>query len=35
MLPDGTVTNHLKLRTADIFDRLLPVTGHTPTLITL
>ncbi len=35
MLPDGTVTGHLKLRTADIFDRILPPTGHIPTVINL
>lgn len=35
MLPDGTVTNHIKLPTAVIFERLLPPTGHTPTVIDL
>lgn len=35
MLPDGTVTNHLKLKTEDIFKRLLPLTGHTPMIIDL
>ena len=35
MLPDGTVTGHLKLRTSDIFNRILPQTAHTPTVIDL
>lgn len=35
MLPDGTVTNHLKLKTADIFGRILPRTGHDPIVIDL
>ena len=35
MLPDGTVTNHLKLKTKDIFERILPTTGHTPIIIDL
>ena len=35
MLPDGTVTNHLKLKTSDIFDRLIPATGHDPIIIDL
>lgn len=35
MLPDGTVTGHLKIATADIFGRLLPASGHVPIFIDL
>lgn len=35
MLPDGTVTSHLKISTADLTDKLLPHSGHTPIIIEL
>ncbi len=35
MLPDGTVTSHLKIATADLTDKLLPHSGHIPVIIEL
>lgn len=35
MMPDGTVTSHLKISTADLTQKLLPASGHTPEIINL
>ena len=33
--PDTTTTNYLRLKTADIFQRFIPSTGHSCDIITL
>lgn len=35
MLPDATVTSHIKIRTSDLTERLIPATGHQPIIIDL
>ncbi len=35
MLPDGTVTCHLKLSTRDLMEKLIPYSGHEPIIIKL
>lgn len=35
IMPDGTVTGHLKIAISDLTDKLIPFTGHTPEIIEL
>ena len=35
MMPDASVTSHIKIKTADLTDKLIPYSGHKPIIIDL